>query len=207
MCYDPRLCSTNILILGLTRRQIEALSSSIKASRSWEVDMLLIPMILVEQCVQIISERLSRERALLSEVEKETGMHNFHIKEIVTDPKEDPVLNLDNITKRLTIFSSEFAHIDLVCNTQLRFLDKISAWRELAHSPQGYSNDWIRLGPLSDRYEFAKSRLESLLAHSKYSQRRTQSQVQTVCGWPKPPLCPKLSKTRYIASSASATTN
>ncbi|KAI7974939.1 hypothetical protein EIK77_001692 [Talaromyces pinophilus] len=153
----------------------------IRTSHDWELDMSLIPIILVEQSLETIVLTLSRARTKLSQVEKETGMHNYYIREEPSALNE-PILNLENVTKRLTVLSAEFAHIDLVCNTQLRFLDKESEWEDKTWRALRLADSNYRRGlqPLSDRYAYARATLVSLLAHSEYSQKRTQSQVQTV---------------------------
>ena len=181
MCHDTRAHVTNVLILGRAERYIEVLGMLIRTSHDWELDMSLIPIILVEKSLETINLTLSRARTELSQVERETGMHNYYIREEPSAPDE-PILNLENVTKRLTVLSAEFAHVDLVCNTQLHFLDKISEWEDKTSRALHVANSSYRRGlkPLSDRYEYARATLVSLLAHSEYSQKRTQSQVQTV---------------------------
>lgn len=135
---------------------------------------------LVEDSMLILNDSLREFRDRVSIVEHDTGMHYRHKGS--DQPNQSLEQNLNNVTRELTLLLGAIAHVELICKSQLRFLDKFSEWLVTGLLPNvtdvsTYSLSWDLM---KEKVEFMKSNIVCSLAASEYTHKLIEAQIRTV---------------------------
>lgn len=122
----------------------------------------------------------SAAREQVRDVELQTGYHNYGDQQ---DEHPPVAHDFQSMTKELTIASGEFAHVELVCKTNLQFLATIQEALEFMGKDSAAIGEPEKEDTQSRmllRLRFIRGQLEGIQNGSVYVQQRIQAQVQTV---------------------------
>ena len=185
--YHRSTQTTLALIAGLSdefARWIQFQLKSDLTSNSSVTNPLYLPIMLVEDSMLTLDDSLQNFRDRVSIVEDDTGMHYRHKGS--DQPNQSLEQNLNNITRELTLLTGAIAHVEYICKSQLRFLDKFSEWLVTGLLPNvtdvsNYSLSWDLM---KEKVEFMKSNIVCSLAASEYTHKRIEAQIRTVNSQP-----------------------
>jgi hypothetical protein len=185
--YHRSTQTTLALIAGLSdecARQIQCQLKSDLTSDSGVTNPLYLPIMLVEDSMLILDDSLQEFRDRVGIVEHDTGMHYRHKGS--DQPNQSLEQNLNNVTRELTLLSGAIAHVEFICKSQLRFLDKFSEWLVTGLLPNvtdvsNYSLSWDLM---KEKVEFMKSNIVCSMAASEYAHKLVEAQIRTVDSQP-----------------------
>jgi hypothetical protein len=170
--------------MGLRSEEIDVLVDTLKASKDRDPFYVLLPSILMDRAVDVLSKDAEARRSRLIQIAQTTGLHAFNrFGSVATHHNEqEEIVDLEIITHGLTSLSDACAGIDAVCTTQNLFIDAIMT---LDHDITGAGDlqeniDPAVFGSSYQRLKFIGQLLRGIETKVQYTKASSQGQVQTV---------------------------
>jgi hypothetical protein len=182
--HDTATNTTNALVMGLRAEEIDILIDSLKASKDREPFHVLIPSILMDRAVDVLSKDAEARRSRLIQIAQTTGLHAFNrFGSVATHHNEqEEIIDLEIITHGLTGLSDACAGIYAVCTTQNLFIEAITTLdrviTEARHLQE--TNDAAEFDDSRQRLKFIGHLLKGIETKVRYTKSSAQGQVQTV---------------------------
>jgi hypothetical protein len=182
--HDIATNTTNALMLGLRTEEIDVLVDTLKVSRDRDPFYILLPSILMDRAVDVLSIDAEARRSRLIQIAQTTGLHAFNrFGSVATHHNEqEEILDLEITTHRLTSLSDACAGIDAVCTTQNLFIDAITTMdHDITEARDPQKSDGAAVFGIShQRLMFIGQLLRGIETKVRYTKASAQGQVQTV---------------------------
>jgi len=170
--------------MGLRSEEIDVLVDNLKTSKDRDPFYILLPSILMDRNVDVLSKDAEARRSRLIQIAQTTGLHAFNRFGSVATPhnEQEEILDLEIITHGLTSLSDACAGIDAVCATQNLFIDAIETLnRDVTgvQDAEGNKNAAV-IDRSYQRLNFIGQLLKGIETKVRYTKASAQGQVQTV---------------------------
>jgi hypothetical protein len=191
LTYDPRRRLTSALVHSLSESEINTLIRDVIAHRENVALPMLLPSLLLTFRVGSASTRVRDCHRQITEIEHETGIRpnwhpnqhccSVHQKQSAGVNRYDAI-NFDRVTGDLTGLSSKLAYCEYVCEVYLPMLDSFDRINRRLLEDASENKDRLERveARLLAENNFLRSSLHGTLIRTRYLNKRSQAQVQTV---------------------------
>lgn len=182
--HDIATNTTNALLMGLRSDEVDVLIRSLRAYEGHDPFYVLLPSILMDRAVDVLSKDAEAHRSRLIQIAQKTGLNAFHRfgSIAIHHNEQKEILDLEIITHGLTSLSDACAGIDAVCTMQNLFIDAITTMDHYiteARNTQG-ENMTNKFSGAHQRLRFVGQPLRGIGTKVQYTKASAQGQVQTV---------------------------
>jgi len=122
--HDVVTNTTNAVIMGLRSEEIDVLVHTLKTHKDRDPFYVLLPSILMDRAVDVLSKDAEAHRSRLIQIVQATGSDAFNFKRFgsiaIQHNEQKEIADLEKITRGLTSLSDACAGIDAVYATLTR---------------------------------------------------------------------------------------